>query len=83
MLVKGYVASDPHSFVFQYVLKAKPTSDSESLLEWNLMQLKSSPSKSTGAVIRRLRLTAIKNILFPFGSARHRVAKKVFSKLTG
>lgn len=76
MTVRGYVAKDPHSYVFNYVFGARVASSHASLLRWNSDRLEYSDWKANIGSMRRFWLRAFKNVILPHGSMRHGVAKR-------
>jgi SAM-dependent methyltransferase len=77
--VRRYVLNDPHSFVYQYVLKAKPTDlDRDSLTRVNASQMSISWAQVNFhlKIIRRQNLV---NAILPPGSARRRIAKQILA----
>lgn len=77
MLLKSLIARDAHSFVFQYVLSAQIPNGCSDLLAVNLDHMKASARKGAVQVAKRLRWIALKNTLFPFGSIRHNLFKRL------
>lgn len=75
--LKRYVLKDPHSFVYQYVLKAAPSdlgSEAVSRINVNKMSIK---WHQINAVLRKIRRRNIGERLFPSGSMRRGMAKKI------
>lgn len=79
MIVRGYVAKNPHSYVFNYVFGARLAQADASLLRWNSDRMGYLDWKTNIGSMRRLWLMAFKNIVLPHGSMRHHLAKRIFS----
>lgn len=76
--VRGYILNDPHSFVYQYVLKAKPSDlDADTLAQINLSEMDMSWANISPR-LKKIRRKNLVNAIFPPGSYRRRVVKKMF-----
>lgn len=79
--VRSYILNDPHSFVYQYVLKAKPSNlDVNALSRINLSEMEI----GWGQINPRLKAIRRKkwlNAVLPPGSSRREIVKKVLGSV--
>lgn len=82
--VKKYIRKDPQSFVYQYVLKAKPVSarESEDIAQINLNKMFINWSQINNQ-LRKLQRHSLIDSTFPPGSCRRDFAKKLHSIFKG
>ncbi len=79
---KSYISNNPHSFVFQYVLKLKSTYKTDDLLNKNLnkIDIKFAAIRKSLKQIRKYKLL---NKILPVGSKRRVIVKSMYTKLKG
>lgn len=81
--LKRYILKDPHSFVYQYVLKAAPSNlGCEAVSRININKMSISWHQIKGA-LREIRRRNMGERLFPIGSMRRGMAKKIWLMAKG
>lgn len=80
-VVRRYILNDPHSFVYQYVLKADPTDlNRDALAQINASRMSISWAQ-VNFHLGKIRRQNLANAILPAGSARRRIAKKLFASI--
>lgn len=81
--LKRYVLKDPHSFVYQYVLKAAPSDlGREAVSQFNLNKMSINWQQIKG-ILRKIRRRNMGERLFPSGSMCRGMAKKMWLMAKG
>jgi len=81
--VRSYVLKDPHSFVYQYVMKAEPSGlDRNALAQLNLDKL-DIPWRQVNPRLRSIRRKKTLDAILPPGSRRREMVKQLLGLLRG
>jgi|GEM_PF-1611241 len=74
--IRRYIKKNPHSFVYQYVLKAKPSNKSKEKLEKINMHKMNLNWSLISRELSNIKKNRLIQKLFPSGSIRHSLAKR-------
>jgi len=83
MPIMHYIKKDPHSFVYQYVIKVKPSDKSKVDLEKSNSNLMNLTWNSISEELNKLKKQKILKRLFPVSSHRYKMAKRLKNLLMG
>ena len=80
--VKKYIINNPHSFVYQYVLKVKITSLQKESLEFNNSSKMNLTWADINQEMKNIRKTRLINKFLPIGSKQRKILKSFYESLS-